>query len=177
MSRFVYSIIVLCLLLGCGSNTLSLDTKTKSEDERLKTENEQGIPLVSSYVKRVGSKYQLVDARGNVLSDSYDEIAPMISGEYFWVRNDRLFGFIDKNGTLTVPIQYEQVGSFFNDRAYFKKNGKYGYINSKGQQVIPASYDEVMDFTFEYAWVKKNMPSCKFRRTIEQGQSKKKKKK
>ena len=152
MSRLI-SVIMMVSLLGCGSNIL--DLRDSSSDSTKLDRNEEGIPLVNTYVKRIGAKYQLVNSYGMVLSDSYDEIAPVITGNYFWVRNGSQYGFIYKDGSLAIPIQYEQVGSFYNDRAYFKKNGRYGFLNSKGQQVIVPQYEEVQNFTSQYTWVKR----------------------
>ena len=85
-------------LLGCGSNVV--DLRDKSLDSTVIDRNEEGVPLVDTYVKRFGSKYQLVNSYGMVISDSYDEIAPVIAGDYFWVRNGSQYGFIYKDGSL-----------------------------------------------------------------------------
>lgn len=55
----------------------------------------------------------------------------------------RKYGFTDKQGKIILKPEYEAIGSFDNNMAYVRKNGKEGYINTKGKIVIPMIYDYV----------------------------------
>ncbi|MDO4799006.1 MAG: WG repeat-containing protein [Bacillota bacterium] len=60
--------------------------------------------------------------------------------------NEPRFGFIDKSGQITIPIQFEQAQSFSEGLAAVRINGKWGFIDRVGAIVIPAEYDWVRDF-------------------------------
>ena len=53
-------------------------------------------------------------------------------GEHHSVEGGR-WGFIDRTGTLVIPIQYEEVASFAAGTARVKLNGEWRYINQKGE--------------------------------------------
>ncbi|MEG1700059.1 MAG: WG repeat-containing protein, partial [Alistipes sp.] len=46
-------------------------------------------------------------------------------------------GFVDKNGTVVIPLKYDDVGNFREGLAGVRLNGKYGYIDKNGTVVIP----------------------------------------
>lgn len=56
------------------------------------------------------------------------------------------WGFIDGNGKLVVPPQFERVGSFHHGLAAVRWKGKWGYIDGKGRMAVPPRYDSVGDF-------------------------------
>ena len=56
------------------------------------------------------------------------------------------WGYIDKQGEIVIPIQYDDAGFFSEGLARVRVNGKYGFIDTKGNMVIPAVYDWAGDF-------------------------------
>src|SRR4051812_48472680 len=62
------------------------------------------------------------------------------------VLKDNKFSFIDKNGNLICPIQFEDARNFVNHLAAVKKDSKWGFINEEGKVVIPFQYEIVYDF-------------------------------
>ena len=56
------------------------------------------------------------------------------------VEKDGKMGYINKNGTEVIPLQYERAYNFNKGLAPVKKSGRYGYINKRGQVVIPLKY-------------------------------------
>ena len=73
----------------------------------------------------------------------------------------------DKRIGLTPPVF---MHNGFNDLLIYDGRHRFStcvLFYKDRRRVIPFLID-----SRQYAWVKKNMPSCKFRRTIEQGQSK-----
>ena len=59
---------------------------------------------------------------------------------YATVRNEEKFGAIDKNGKVTIPLEYDRMQSFFEGLAVFENDGKCGYIDVSGSIAIPAQY-------------------------------------
>jgi hypothetical protein len=65
------------------------------------------------------------------------------TGENKW-----LFGIIDADGTVIIPIKYEELVHFYNidsdiigENLMAKLDDKFGIVNRKGEQVIPFIYD------------------------------------
>ncbi|GAA4892522.1 hypothetical protein GCM10023311_16270 [Flaviramulus aquimarinus] len=52
-------------------------------------------------------------------------------------------GYIDENGRLVVPYQYDDGDNFYNNIAIVEKNDKYGIINIKGEELVAPKYDEI----------------------------------
>ena len=50
--------------------------------------------------------------------------------------------------SVAALIQYDEIAEqFFDNLAYFKKNGKYGYIDRTGKEIIPPKYDDAGNFS------------------------------
>lgn len=105
---------------------------------------------------RKDNKKGLLDSTGKELFyDAYDDFSPGFSEDNrAWVMKQGKYGFIDKSGTLVIPMQYDMVGGFVEGLAKIKTNGKYGYINAKGDVVIPVSFTDAQNFESGIAWVK-----------------------
>lgn len=69
----------------------------------------------------------------------------------------RKFGYIDKTGSLVIPLEYNWAdNNFINGLARVEKDGKYGYIDKTGKLVIPLEYDWAGNFSDGLAVVYKN---------------------
>lgn len=58
------------------------------------------------------------------------------------VRNGK-YGYIDSNGDILIPIEYDAIGIFIEDKALVKKNDKIGILNKNGEKVLPLKYTEI----------------------------------
>lgn len=56
------------------------------------------------------------------------------------------YGYIDKEGTCTIPYKYETAGVFAEGMARVALNGRFGYIDRQGKQVIPYKFTDAGDF-------------------------------
>jgi hypothetical protein len=70
-------------------------------------------------------------------------------------KNNRL-GFINKQGEVVVPLDYENVKVFSNGLAAVMMLGKHGFIDTAGTLVIPPIYEDAGYFGDGLAPVKKN---------------------
>ena len=71
-----------------------------------------------------------------------------------WKRTNRLSGFVDKKGDLSIPSNYNHVIEFSDGLAGLKVKKKWGFIDEKIKEVIPFKYEEVGIFSEGLARVK-----------------------
>lgn len=64
----------------------------------------------------------------------------------FPIREDNLYGYIDKNGKIIVKPQFLNGGQFLEGLAPVRVNGTYGYIDKNGGIVISPQYDLALPF-------------------------------
>ena len=96
-----------------------------------------------------------MDSTGKILFyDAYDDFSPGFSENRAWVIKQGKYGFIDKTGTLVIPMQYDVVNGFSEGLAKVKINGKCGFINITGNVVIPLTFTDAASFESGIAWVK-----------------------
>jgi len=102
-------------------------------------------PLVE--VQASGSRFQLVNKQSRVPADQllFDEVDPFVNA-YARVFLDNKFSFVNGNGKLIHPVEFEDARNFMNRLAAVKKNGKWGFINETGKTIFPFSYEIVFDF-------------------------------
>ena len=63
-----------------------------------------------------------------------------------YVRLDDKYGFINREGEIVIPLEYEYAHDFIEGLAAVRLNGKWGFIDTVGNRVIPFKYDDVGDF-------------------------------
>jgi hypothetical protein len=59
------------------------------------------------------------------------------------ISENGLWGYVDEEGELKIPIKFDKVTFFCDDRASVKFDGKYGFINRKGEYEIKPRYDSI----------------------------------
>jgi hypothetical protein len=57
--------------------------------------------------------------------------------------NTMLYGIIDTDGKVILPIQYESIGEFEGHLAKIKKDGKIGCIDRSYKIIIPTQFDDL----------------------------------
>lgn len=65
-------------------------------------------------------------------------------------------GYIDKNGNIVIPFQYDGAGKFQEGLAPVQRGRSWGYIDQKGEVLIPFQYEEAFVFSEGLASVKKD---------------------
>jgi WG containing repeat len=81
---------------------------------------------------------------------SFEEVSqPYFSDGLALVKNkeSELYGFIDFNYHLVIPIEYESAFPFQGGRALVVKNGKTGYINRYNKAEIPCIYNAITGYS------------------------------
>ena len=62
------------------------------------------------------------------------------------VETDEKWGFIDANGSIIIPCDYDRVGSFSEGMATVCQNEKWGVIDTKGNLIVPFEFDYLYSF-------------------------------
>jgi hypothetical protein len=71
------------------------------------------------------------------------------------VRQHGKWGYIDRNGTLIIPPQFDRALNFSEGRAAVKLSGQWGYIDTAGKFAIPPTFKQQPgNFSEGLAWVK-----------------------
>lgn len=102
-----------------------------------------------------GKKLYINTAGETVLElPQYDLIGTFSEG-LAWVKSDKKYGCIDKNGNLIIPTEYDNMPIFTNQYAPVSKNSKWGIIDKDGTIRLPIEYDSVSKVENGYAIVNK----------------------
>lgn len=105
------------------------------------------VPNVLCYYDKAGREIPL-----KYCPDSHLDASPFSNGraaikDY----KTNLWGYIDTNGDLVIPFEYEEARDFDGGIAAVMKNGKYGCIDRQGKVLVPFSYDSWTDlFVFKH---------------------------
>lgn len=67
-----------------------------------------------------------------------------------------LYGYLNFDGKVQIPMIYEEVNFFSEELAAVKLNGKWGYINKNGEKIIDFKYSEAGNFKNGEALVKQD---------------------
>ena len=96
----------------------------------------------------IDSSGQFTVLEGNVQVDTFSEgLGVAISVEH-------KYGFVDSNGKVTIPFEYEAALPFSEGKAAIKKNGSWGFINKLEEFEFPPLFDYVVrGFFNHFAWV------------------------
>jgi len=97
----------------------------------------------SVYLDKTGNRVITLD---NKISDSGFSRASFSDGRALIERDGKL-GYIDKNGTVVIPIAYDWARPFSGGMAQVELNGKYGVINTSGSVVVPLKCDDIRYFS------------------------------
>ena len=72
------------------------------------------------------------------------------------LRENGLYGYIDKTGKEIIPCKYKEENSFSEGLAVVRKDSFYGYIDKTGKEIIPCQYKDAYSFSEGLALVKKD---------------------
>lgn len=99
----------------------------------------------------------LVNKKCKIISKpKYQEIYFINDKEFYVVKNDDKYGFINKLGEEIIPVIYDNIGFNINENLIpVQKGGKWGFINRQNEIKIPFEYDEAYAFLNNLAFVKK----------------------
>ena len=94
-----------------------------------------------------------------IIACQYDAVGKFIDG-LAMVKQNGLFGYIDKKGTIIIPIEYEDCHDERRDKGtqtlVLKKDGRWKYTDLKGFQTLPTCLgnDELFEFHNQHAIIR-----------------------
>ena len=88
----------------------------------------------------MNTQKSFLNKSGDIIAPMYEEANPFSSGLAAVQKNDQ-YGFIDTEGKLAIPFQYDWAGGFVGDLGGVGKDGKYGFINKRGETVVDFVFD------------------------------------
>jgi len=100
-------------------------------------------------IAKKNNRFGALDENGNVIipfSNDYQEIR-LPSENFFPIKKDGKWGFVDFNNKLRIANRYDQVLPFNEGLAAFKINWKWGFINKREQIIIQPVYETVGSFS------------------------------
>lgn len=110
------------------------------------------------YEKTVNNKKLLGLLKSNdvVITDAkYNQIFSIEDDDFFVVKNDDKYGFINKSGVEVIPLIYDKVAfNITEDLIAVQQKHKWGFINRNNEIIIPFEYDEAYPFFDGIAYVK-----------------------
>lgn len=93
-------------------------------------------------------KWSFIDLKTlKVVSTPYEHIKTFHEGMAAVNVADKKLGFIDANGELVIPANYESSNGFSEGIAKVTKNGNEGYINKSGNEITTINFDYASDFS------------------------------
>lgn len=105
--------------------------------------------LAEYIVLKKGKKYRLADWYGNIKPGAYDRIDCHYKTHKCVVNNDDLFGLIDYQGNLILPLKYRGISHLGFDlkyMAFFDENNNAGVMNQDGVVILPPKYQDIEYF-------------------------------
>lgn len=93
-------------------------------------------------------KVYMVDEEGNkVGKEEFDDAKLFLQADsYAAIKIGNKWGFVDKNGKITIEPQFTDARSFSNGFAAVEQNGFWGFIDKSGKMVIDCRFKDVRDF-------------------------------
>ena len=83
---------------------------------------------------------------GGELLGTYEDARPFSSEGYAAVKKDGKWGFIDPEGTVQIPYQFDEALSFGQHLAAVRVDERWGYVNLYGNIVIDPSFLQAKSF-------------------------------
>jgi len=109
---------------------------------------QDGIAIVRNYRKDTNqSDYMLINQTGKQITDrTWRDIGYFKDGLAPCLSDDEKWGFLNKNGEVAIPCQWEGIRFFSAGLNAVSKEGKWGFIDTTGHLVIPCQWDDAYSF-------------------------------
>ncbi|PKL49537.1 MAG: hypothetical protein CVV42_06020 [Candidatus Riflebacteria bacterium HGW-Riflebacteria-2] len=92
------------------------------------------------------NRWHLLDRRGELNDATYERMLPM-NFERAAVFSDGRWGFLDRAGSLTIPLDFYSVGNFSEGLAAVRLEDLWGYIDVTGTFIIPEQFAAAEEFS------------------------------
>lgn len=101
-------------------------------------------------IASVDGNYGIYDAKGEQVTEfTAKDMDAYYGGQIAYKDSSGSWGFVSKDGTISISAAYENAKSFSNDLAAVFDGNKWGYINGSGALVIDFQFLEASYFSKE----------------------------
>ncbi len=104
-------------------------------------------------IVKSGIEYSILNTKGEefpIDAKGIVDVKHFSEGMAHFRTGDKKFGFVDFNGKIVIPSQFQSAGYFYGGIAWAKADdGKVGFINLKGEWIIKPQFDAGKDFDSE----------------------------
>jgi len=90
-------------------------------------------------------KYSFIDRAGSILSGRFDGVEDFSEG-VAPIQVGKLWGYVDKSGTIVVPPRFSAAVPFSDGLALVSEGSLYGYIDHTGSYVIRPQFKDAESF-------------------------------
>lgn len=139
---------------GCPSQAATKDLDT---DEDGIADSQDQCPTEAGELKNKGCPSQSATKPDPNWRKKYEYVMDFKEGRAL-VQKDGKYGFVDKDGTVVIPLIYDDAAQRFEEgTARVKKDRKWGFVDKEGTVVVPLIYDNVaLNFSEGRAMVNKD---------------------
>ncbi len=103
-----------------------------------------GTKVGTNYMFKENDKFGILDENLNVLANPvYDGLFKGEKSNLLLAKENDKFGYLNFDGTIIIPFEYEMGASEKNGLMVVKKDNKIGVINQKNKTVIDFNYDGI----------------------------------
>jgi hypothetical protein len=148
---------LLCLC-ATSQNLTSNDQEKLNEMISVQSQLKENDPDEWFLFETVDGASMFFSGKGELqlnLKKRFDWADAFYGSDFAKVSKNNRMGFINKQGKVVVPLDYENVKVFSNGLAAVMMLGKHGFIDTAGTLVIPAIYEDAGYFGNGLAPVKK----------------------
>ncbi|HEY6143596.1 MAG TPA: WG repeat-containing protein [Flavobacterium sp.] len=145
----IFSENLVAVNIGCeinkGSNLHCLGGKWGAIDKTGKEVTELKYDVLYYPSVYLNDKIGFIDTTTGkeILPPVYEKIDLGDSFDFFAVKLDGKWGFVNSINEIIITPQFEDAKGFINGLAAVKLNQKWGYINPSGKVIISFKYDEI----------------------------------
>lgn len=142
--------------IGLFKDSAERASNVEEKIERAQLKAYGWMTNVSEGIVRISGKNEDVfaDVYGNRIGTELWQKASVFSEGMAAVSKGDVYGYINKQGKITIPLQWEEAKRFSEGRAAVMQNDKWGYTDAKGEMIIEAVWDEAGFFSEGLAKVK-----------------------
>ncbi|MFI5222517.1 MAG: WG repeat-containing protein [Bacteroidia bacterium] len=95
----------------------------------------------------LGYRFGFIDKTGKLAISFIYEDADDFENGVTRVKLKNKFGLINTKGETILNAEFGNIGKFYEEKAWFEKNGKYGYLGLNGKIIIEPKFDYAFDFS------------------------------
>ncbi|TYP68891.1 WG repeat-containing protein [Paenibacillus methanolicus] len=100
---------------------------------------------------KLGKEVHLLDSNGDIIISDF-RLFGNLNNDRALIKQKMNFGYLDNQGEVAIPIEYDMANKFSNELGVVFKGGKWGAIDKFGETVVPFRYNFLSNFNDDVAF-------------------------